>query len=216
MKVPLRIPCCECGITEPVDIHLNDDSPAWVCSKGHHNQGMFALDFTVGYKILAKSEYELSARRDFSMSIVFSAMSFECELSRLFGKWTNIESNLSNGIGIKDEEIEGRLRKMGSIDQRIEAICRLMSPLGLNAFVSGTTGLKDAIVNRFPSLTIGSLATDFQQTVFWPRNRILHFGYTEYSEPDAARCYSIASIGLQILSQLDKAKYASVFPPQKA
>jgi hypothetical protein len=215
MKVPLRIPCCECGITEPVDIHLNDDSPAWVCSKGHHNQGMFALDFTVGYKILAKSEYELSARRDFSMSIVFSAMSFECELSRLFGKWTNIESNLANGIGIKDEEIEGRLRKMG-VDQRIEAICRLMSPLGLNAFVSGTNDLKDAIVNRFPSLTIGSLATDFQQTVFWPRNRILHFGYTEYSEPDAARCYSIASIGLQILSQLDKAKYADVFPLQKA
>lgn len=91
MKVPLRIPCCECGIAEPVDIHLNDDSAAWVCSKGHHNDGIFALDFTVGYKILAKSEYELSARRDFSMSIVFSAMSFECELSRLFGKWTNIE-----------------------------------------------------------------------------------------------------------------------------
>lgn len=216
MKVRLRIPCCECGITEPVDIHLNDDSAAWVCSKGHHNQGIFALDFTVGYKLLAKSEYELSARRDFSMSIVFAAMSFECELSRLFGKWTNIESNLSNGIEIKDEEIEVRLRKMGSIDQRIEAICRLMSPLELNAFVSGTNELRDAIVNRFPSLTIGSLATDFQQTVFWPRNRILHFGYTEYSEPDAARCYSIASVGLQILSQLDKAKYAAVFPPQKA
>src|ERR1700733_8731880 len=160
MKVPLRIPCCECGITEPIDIHLSDYSPAWVCSKRHHNQGMFALDFTVGYKILAKSEYELSARHDFSMSIVFSAMSFECELSRLFGKWKNIESNLSNGTGIKDEEIEGRLRKMGSIDQRIEAICRLMSPLGLNVFVSGTNDLKDAIVNRFPSLTIGSLATD--------------------------------------------------------
>ena len=39
-----------------------------------------------------------------------------------------------------------------------------------------------------------------------------HFGYTEYTEPDAARCYSIANIGLQILSQLDKAKYAAVFP----
>ena len=63
---------------------------------------MFALDFTVGYKILAKSEYELSARRDFSMSIVFAAMSFECELSRLFGKWTSIESNLSGCTTPKD------------------------------------------------------------------------------------------------------------------
>ena len=216
MKVALRIPCCECGTTEPVDIHLNEDSPAWVCSNGHRNQGIFALDFTVGYKILAKSEYELSARRDFSMSIVFSAMSFECELSRLFRKWTNIESNLSNGTGIKDEEIEGRLRKMARIDNRIEAVCQLMSPVGVNAFVSQTGDLKDAIINRFPSLRIGTLAQDFQQTVFWPRNRILHFGYTEYTEPDAARCYSIANIGLQILSQLDKAKYAAVFPPQKA
>ena len=39
----------------------------------------------------------------------------------LFEKWKNIESNLSNGAGT-DEEIEGRLRKMGSIDQPIEAI----------------------------------------------------------------------------------------------
>ena len=41
-------------------------------------------------------------------------------------------------------------------------------------------------------------------------------GYTEYTEPDAARCYSIANIGLQILSQLDKAEYVAVFPSQKA
>jgi hypothetical protein len=213
MKVPLRIPCCECGIAEPVDIHLNDYSPDWVCSKGHHNLGMFALDFTVGYKILAKSEYELSARRDFSMSIVFSAMSFECELSRLFGKWTSIASNLSGGTAPKDEETEEKLRKMVRIDKRIDAVCRLMSPLGMDEFVSQTSDLKDAIVNRFPSLRIGTLSQDFQQTVFCPRNRILHFGYTEYTETDAARCYSISNIGLHILSQLDKAKYAAVFPP---
>jgi len=99
----------------PVDIHLNDSTPAWVCSNGHSNQGMFALEITVGYKILAKSEFELASRRDYSMSIVFAAMAFECELSRLFGKWTNIELGMSNLPELKEVEIEERLRKMARI-----------------------------------------------------------------------------------------------------
>jgi hypothetical protein len=213
MKIPWRIPCGECGTSESVDIHLDDDSPAWVCSKGHHNQGIFDLEFTVGYKIMAKSEYELSVRRDFSMSIVFCAMALECELSRLFKKWTNIEQSLLNRNELKDEEIEGRLRRMPSIDKRIEAVSKLMSPSGLDAFVTEMNDdLKATIDNEFPSLTIGTLAQDFQKMVFWPRNRILHFGYTEYTEPDAARCYSIVNVGLQILSRLDRAKRTAVFP----
>jgi hypothetical protein len=198
----------------PVDIHLQDTSPTWVCSNGHRNHGLFSLDYTVGYRILAKSHYELSAREDFSMSIVFSAMAFECELSRLFGKWTNIESNLSNGTGLSEEAIEEKLRKLTNIEKRIETVCRMMSPVGLDTFVKQTKELNDAISNRFPSLKIGTLAHDFQQTVFWPRNRVLHFGYTAYTEADASRCHSIADIGLQILSRLDKAKYDAVFPPQ--
>ena len=146
------------------------------------------------------------------MSIVFAAMAFECQLAYLFGKWTKIESGLFSGAEVKDEEIEEQLRKLGRIDKRIEAVCQLMSPLGLDAFVTHTLDLKDAIDSRFPSLNRGSLAQDFQQTVFWPRNRILHFGYTGYQQPDAARCYSIASIGLQIFSTMDKAKLSAVFP----
>ena len=213
MKTSLRIPCVECGVTEPVDIRLHDHSPKWICSKGHHNHGYFSLDFTIGYKILGKSEYEFSSRQDFSMSIVFSAMAFECEISRLFGKWKGIEAGLRDGTILRDEDIETELRRYGSVSRKIEETCRLMSPEGLDDFVRDRDDLKGAIDNRFPSLRIGSLAEGFQKTVFWPRNRILHFGYTEYTQADAARCYSIASLALGLLNELDKLKCAATFPP---
>jgi hypothetical protein len=60
----------------------------------------------------------------------------------LFEKWKNIESNLSNGAGT-DEEIEGRLRKMGSIDQPIEAIWQLMSPLGMEPKARETVAMEN-------------------------------------------------------------------------
>jgi hypothetical protein len=212
MKVPLPIPCSECGVFDPVDIHLNDDSPVWVCKNGHRNQGLFPLDFTVGKRILVKSFYELVTRRDFSMSIVFAAMGLECELSYRFAKWTHIEVGLRGDRRLDDEEIEKMLRRFRTIADRLEATCRLLDTRGIDQYVDDTADLRDTIQNGFPSLTLGTLAQDFQQTVFWPRNRILHFGYAEYVQVDAERCYSIANLGIEILGRLDKSKYAATFP----
>jgi hypothetical protein len=213
MIIPLSLQCPTCGVMElAVDIRLDDHSPFWVCENGHPNQGVFALDFTVGRKVLCKSWYEFSVRKDYSMCIVFAAMAFECEVSFLYTKWVQVEAHLVNGPWIKDEDVEIELRRMPRIDRRIEAVCKKMSPLGLDKFVRQAADFRDAIVNKFPSLTIGTLAKDFQRTIFWPRNRILHYGYTGYGEPDAARCYSIAEFGIEILSQLDKAKRLAVLP----
>jgi len=82
----------------------------------------------------------------------------------------------------------------------------------MDQYVKDTDVLRDTIQQAFPSLTIGALAKDFQQTVFWPRNRILHFGYADYVQVDAERCYSISNLGIDILSRLDKSKYAATFP----
>jgi hypothetical protein len=213
MIIPFSLKCPICDETEPaVDIRLDDHSPCWACKNGHSNQAVFDLDFTVGYKILCKSWYEFSVRKDYSMCIVFAAMAFECEVSFLYTKWMQVESHLANGPWLKDEDVENELRRMPEIDRRIEAVCKKMSPLGLDEFVRQTTEFKDAITTRFPSLTIGTLAKDFQRTIFWPRNRILHYGYTGHEEPDAARCASIAELGIRILSQLDKAKRLAVLP----
>ncbi len=210
MKIPLRLPCQNCGATDPVDIHLDDDSPDWVCQCcGKENSGFFELEFTIGYKILARSEWEHNARKDYSMSIILSAMAFECELSRLFNKWTHISALTSEQDRVNDEEIETMLRKYASIRERIEAVGKLLDPRGLDDFVRSSARLRETIESGFPSLHIGSLAQDFQRTLFWPRNRILHTGYTGYTQEDSARCHSIARLALGILHDMDLARRTS-------
>ncbi|MFQ5662386.1 MAG: hypothetical protein ACE5HL_00955 [Terriglobia bacterium] len=208
MKIPYRLPCQNCSATDPVELHLDDDSPKWVCHCGHTNFGFFELDFTVGYKILARSEYEHNSRKDYSMSIIFSAMAFECELSRLFRKWTDIASLRAGSGPISDAEIEAMLRRHKNVKEKIEEVGKLLDRRGIDEFASSSEELREVIVSRFPSLHLGSLAEDFQKTLFWPRNRILHAGYTKYREEDSARCYSIAQLGLGVLREMDHAKRA--------
>jgi hypothetical protein len=206
MKILLRLPCSGCGGTDPIEIRLDDDSPDWTCrSCGAANSGIFDLDFTIGYKILARSHYEHTVRHDHSMSIVFSATALECELSRLFLKWNRIQT-LKSGRDPDDKVIEEMLRHHKNIRHKIDQVGRLLDKSGIDKFVHGSTTLRSAIANDFPSLNVGSLAEDFQKTLFWPRNRILHAGYTQDDEKESARCYSIAEVGLRVFRNMDHAK----------
>jgi len=170
---------------------------------------MFPLDFTAGKRILIKSLYELTPRRDFSMSIVLAAMALDCEMSYLFAKWRRIADGLRGDRRLEDEEIEKSLRKLGTIADRLNAICFLLSPLGIDGYVNYELDLNETL-QKFPSLTtFAALAQGFQHTVFWPRNRILHYGYADYVRVDAERIYSIASFGIDILARLDKSKQSA-------
>jgi hypothetical protein len=132
-------------------------------------------------------------------------MAFECELSFLYRKWMQVDSHLSDGPWITDEQVEEELREMATITKRLKTVCEKMSPLGLDEFVKQSPELSDCI-DRFPSLNIGTLAADFQKSLFWSRNRIVHYAFTKYTEDDANKCFSIARLGLDILTHLDAAK----------
>jgi len=70
-------------------------------------------------------------------------------------------------------------------------------------FVTSKTHLREQISKGFTSIKIGSLAADFQGHLFWPRNRVPHWGDAKNSYQDAAKCYSIANLGLTILREMD-------------
>ncbi len=80
----------------------------------------------------------------------------------------------------------------------------LMDARGFTQFVKETEDLRETIVEGFPSLDIDNLATSFQKNLFWPRNRILHLGYSNYKEGDAFRSLNIAVLGLRILEVMDR------------
>lgn len=152
--------------------------------------------------LLVKSRHEIIDEEDFSMGIVFAAMAFESELSRLFFKWKDIECG-GAGMQLDREQCEEQLRNFKTISGRIEGVSRYLVGCGIDDFVSARAHLRDPISTGFKSIRVGSLAADFQQHLFWPRNKVLHWGDAKNSYEDAAKCYSIANQGLTILRAMD-------------
>ncbi len=200
MKIGITFPCGECE--EPINafIGVEDSSMRVTGPCGHFNAGDFDLTFTRGPRILIRARWELEEQQDYSMAIVLSALAFEAELSRLHHKWEGITA-LNQ---VTDEALDEILRRFGNISDKIEHISRLMYRTGLDDFVQRNDELCKTIANGFPSLALGDLARSFQHKLFWPRNRVLHLGYAGFQRDDAARCFSIAALGLRILQQLDE------------
>lgn len=205
MRVPLNFPCDTCGKADYFFVDLNDTSFVTKCTCGAENAGILDLNVTVGYKLFLRARFELVEKKDYSLSIVLSATAFECELSRLHYKWNQLAA-LDKGECIADSDLEEMLRKYRSIDLKIEAVARLMDPLGLTSFVMESQELAETVRKGFPSLHIDQLAKDFQKTLFRPRNRILHLADSSFREPDAKRCISISALALRIFEAMDVTK----------
>jgi hypothetical protein len=203
-KVPLQLECSQCKEPASVKIHLDATTFDWTCHKcGFHHPSFLGLDVTIGFLILGRSRYELCIERDFSMAIVMAAMAFDSELSRLFGKWKQIDTGKAGKV-FDREECERELRDFKTINRKIDEVSKLLVGKGVDDFVSSCAELYETISIRFKSIRIGSLPEDFQRQLFWPRNKVLHWGDAKNSYEDAARCWSIANLGLLILRRMDE------------
>jgi hypothetical protein len=199
----LQLKCHNCKEPFTHKVQLDKTSFDWTCPKcGFNHPSFLGLDVTVGVLLLEKSRYELLQENDFSMAVVFAAMAFESELSRLFFKWKEIEC-LGTGTELDREECERQLRDFKTINRKIEEVSQFLVNSSMDDFVSSKTHLRDQISTNFTSMRVGNLAADFQQHLFWPRNRVLHWGDAKNSHEDAARSYSIANLGLIILREMD-------------
>jgi hypothetical protein len=207
-KVPLQLKCHNCKEPFTHKVHLGKTSFDWTCPTcGFKHPSFLGLDVTVGVLLLEKSRYELIQEKDFSMAVVFAAMAFESELSRLFLKWKEIEC-LTTGAELDREECERQLRDFKTIGRKIEEVSQFLVNSGIDDFVRSKTHLRDQISKGFKSIRVGTLAADIQRHLFWPRNEVLHWGDAKNSYEDAARCFSIANLGLIILREMDSDRRA--------
>jgi len=209
MKYPLPMECHECSMKSTVwaELHetlLNEKCPG--C--GYEQTSLIITNITIGEKLLERSRFELSEKHDYTLSIVFSATAFECELSDCYYKWRLSKSIDRLEAPPSDEEIEEMLRRFYNIVAKIEGASKFACPDGFAGFVKSVNELKNTVNENFPSLNVDSLAKSFQEKLFWPRNRILHSGKTDqYQESDAIKCFNIARLGIEILKQMDKKKW---------
>ena len=113
-----------------VKIHLNARAVEWAFENcGSENSGLFDPDVTIGVLLLERSGHEFRAERDYSMGIVMAAMALDTELSRLFGKWKEIDA-IRAGLHFDCEAIDQqKLRDKGRRDHksRVETISFLMA-----------------------------------------------------------------------------------------
>jgi len=209
-KVPLSLKCSRCGEPNSPRIRLNETSFDWRCAAcGFTHPSLFGLDVTIGVLLLEKSRHELLQEKDYPMAVVFPAMAFESELSRLFGKWKEIECIMPGTI-FDREQCEGELRRFASVERKIEEVSRFLVQSGIDDFVRSKPELEAYISSSFQSVRVGHLAEDFQRHLFWPRNGVLHWGDAKYSYEDAAKCFSIAQVGLRILREMDAHRRVSL------
>jgi hypothetical protein len=209
MNIPLQLKCPTCGALRRQMVHLNNPSLDFTCGNcGETWYGVSDLETTVGVLLLARSWHELEIEEDYDMAIVLAATAFECELSWLYLKWRRIEA-MGTGIAFDEETFEKELRAMGNVTDKISDVSAMLFPGGIEQFVADSDSWNRMISELFPSLHAGLLATDFQQTVFWPRNKVLHQSTVNHTRDDATRCYSIAELGLRIFKDMDKTKINS-------
>ncbi len=209
-KVPLQLRCDKCKEPFTLKIQLNQISFDWTCPKcGFVHVSFLGLDTTIGLLLREKSRHELLYEKDYPMAIVFAATAFESELSRLFGKWKEIECIMPGKI-FDREECERELRGFITIDRRIEGVSQFLVGSGIDDFVKSRPALHTQISANFKSVRVGHLPADFQQHLFWPRNNVLHWGDAKYSYEDAAKCFNIADLGLLILREMDAHRRAGL------
>ena len=165
-QIPFPVTCHQCKEPNTHKLHLDKTSFDWTCPKcGFTHPSYLGLDVTIGWLLLVKSRHELVNEKDFSMAIVFAAMAFESELSRLFFKWKDIEC-IPAGTQLGREQCEEQLRNFRTISGKIEGVSRYLVGCGIDDFVSARTHLLDPISTGFKSIQVGSLAADFQQHLF--------------------------------------------------
>ena len=221
VKISLPLPCSNCGVRDPVSVQIDANWYEWDCPKcGASNQILSSLDWTKGRSHQRARDPVPRAGRLLHVHRFFRD-ALEAELARLYFKWRGIDAGLaavrdgthppSAGPIPKpsDEELEEELRRLGSIDEKIEAVSLLLDPRGIDKFAK-QSDLGDRIDNDYPSLNIGSLAKDIQRAVFWRRNRVVHAGYTDHDEGDARTAQNCANIGILLLKHMDVERRRSI------
>lgn len=202
MKFILRLKCQNCPALSDHPINLSQNDHRYKCAKCDKLNVHSLFEISVGERLLYfRSAYEYEEKKDYSLSVVFSAMAFECELFALFKRWKLLE-NFRKRKQITDMEIRKFFQNEGSILRRMD---RTLEQIGFKKFDECIKVFQwlPKKLNDFPSLRPTDLSKSIHENLFKPRNEVLHYGQEQTSEC-AKKAFNIAGFGLNILSELDK------------
>lgn len=213
MKIPLKYKCSECDEITYIWIDAGERRFEFICSNNEcdeRNQRTLGPNIQVGTLVLMRSFYELSIRKDYNLAIVAAASAVDCELSRLYRKWRNIDGiDAWDGRGkdpFAEELLAAELRKKCGILDKLKMTMKILNPIGFDQYVKQDIKLWTQINKGFKSLDANKLSRSICRNLFYARNNILHDGKTTFSYEKAKRCYNIARLVLFIFSEIEKSR----------
>ncbi|MDR4498547.1 MAG: hypothetical protein MRK02_11610 [Candidatus Scalindua sp.] len=205
MKIPYPVKCNSCNTKTTYMVNAEDWDFNFQCKCGSFQLMFIQTNIFLSKKFLLRSQFELNENKDFSFSIILSAIAIEAELARLYRKWRKTEA-LKNKILLKNHELEEELRKQSSILNKIKITSSLMIEGGVDTFVKNNHNINGLIKEGYPSIKLNTFSKSIQELIFYTRNRILHMGRTNYTEEDALRIWNLSLLFIFVLQEIDKLK----------
>ena len=199
-SIPIRCPCGTALVLESEAVSLFPDTSCAGCNAVI----WFREDGLVRTRTLIKAWKELQSQ-DFILGIVFSAVSVECELGRVFTKWKNIDS----GLTMKHASVSNQNQWIGALStcgilQRLDRVSDFLTGQSFDAFLGSRSGLAQSIRERHPkSVALRSLRAFFNQELFWKRDQIVHRGRIDFESGAAEEAFESALTLFQIISEMD-------------
>jgi hypothetical protein len=209
MKFQALTRCQGCGERLTAEMKGSEPYPDLRCECGAVMYAVEPCGTPISRRLFCRAQAELLGE-DFSLAIILSAISVECELAFLYSKWRML------GVGLIPSEVtpadtaaweEGFRKLPGGLSNKLDEVTRLLTGVSFDLFIANRNDLTNVVRLVHPDIGMKSPRAFFVQELFWKRNRIMHSGYVQYGKPDAEACVRIAMSLLQIIREADKERY---------
>lgn len=107
----------------------------------------------------------------------------------------------------QEEAWEKEYPRSGGFPKPADFVSNQIAGMPFDEFVIKNDVAK-TIIDGFPAAAGISAKEFFQKELFYPRNRIVHWGYVNTTEAEGQRCHQLAVAAVSIFREMDKAKYA--------
>lgn len=204
---------CSCGGVFPFATYGEADWPTEVCTKcGMAGAQFNALSVSVtAERLLFRSKQELEGG-DFTLSILIGAMAVESFLTQLFFKVKGMDNyalTFTWPTEAQEKAWENEYPRKGGFTGPADFVAKATTGVTFDEFVGSNAAAKQ-IMAGFPDAAGLSAKEYFQSRLFYPRNRIAHWGYVNTTKDEAERCFGLAVAIVSIFREMDKVKYGTL------